>query len=597
MFDKRIVSEARPKWGYLIFSAITAIGISLLAIAQAWIFSRVVAGVFLEGVQLNSLWRSLFLVLGIILLRAVLQWFSEVSAHEGAYRIITDLRERMLHHIFSLGPIYAQGERNGELLITVTEGIESLEEYFSKYLTQLINASAIPLIILAFVFPLDWRSGCILLVTGPLIPFFMMLIGKLAEKKSLQQWQSLSRMSAHFLDILRGMTTLKVFNRDQDQTQVIGRVSEAFRKKTLGVLQIAFLSSLTLELLATLSTALAAVSIGLRLVNGTFAYSQGLFILLLAPDFFNPLRTLAANFHAGLAGVNAYGKIAEILDMPVKINLAAEDSCNTPNNQVIDNKDCSGKKQMDPILPSNFNIMFQQVVLTYQSGENPSLNGISLDIKSGEKVALVGHSGAGKTSIAKLLLRFMDPTSGAILVDGVSLTTISPEKWLEQIAYLPQNPHLFAGSIAENICLGHPSATREEVVSAAIAAQAHNFIEELPDGYQTILGEGGTRLSGGQVQRIAIARAFLKNAPFLILDEATSSLDSESDYAVQQALKKLLQGKTALMIAHRMSTIQHADRIYVLNKGQIVEQGHHETLIQEQGYYYRMFKEYQGEGK
>ena len=580
MLDKRLVHEVKPVWGYLMLTVGLGIGISLLAVAQAWFFSRVVAGVFLEGATLSSVWKFLLILLGIIVLRAAFQGLSETSAHEAAFRIKAILRQRLMSHIVSLGPVYARGERTGELITTVVEGTESLEEYFSKYLPQLILAAVIPLLILGFVFPVDWKSGLILLLTGPLIPVFMILIGKLAEKQSLHQFQSLSWMSAHFLDVLRGLTTLKVFGRSKDQTRVIERVSDSFRKTTLNVLRIAFLSALVLEFLTTMSTALIAVTIGLRLVYGTLTFSAGLFLLLLAPEFYTPLRMLGLNFHAGLSGVNAAGRIFEILDTPL---MSLEENVKVRDDQ-------SGQE-----LSSKFHISFQHVNLTYQAGEAPALKEINLSVFSGERVAFVGPSGAGKTSLAEILLGFIEPSEGNVLVNGEPLKTISLESWREQIAYVPQKPYLFAGSIADNIHLGRPSATFEEVRKAAQDGLAHEFIVALPEGYDTLLGEEGTRLSGGQAQRIVIARAILKDAPLLILDEVTSSLDPASEYAVQQSLKRLMQGKTAIIIAHRLSTVRHADRILVLDKGQIVEQGNHEALISQQGLYYRMVSEYRGE--
>lgn len=574
MFNKRLVREIKPVIGYLLLTVWMSIVIALLVVAQAWFFSRIVAGVFLEGAKLSTIWNSLFLILAIIVLRAIFQWIGEISAHNVSSRIKASFRKHLMSHIVSLGPIYAYGERTGELTTTIVDGIESLEEYFSKYLPQLILTVGIPLIILGFVFPRDWKSGIILLLTGPLIPIFMILIGTMAEKRSLDQWQSLSRMSAHFLDILQGLTTLKVFGRAKDQTRVIERVSDSFRKTTLSVLRIAFLSALLLEFMATMSTALVAVTIGLRLVYGTISYSEGLFLLLLAPEFYTPLRTLGLNFHAGLTGVNAAKRIFAIMDQPI-----------VRENEYVKNVRLS----------SNFELSFEQVSLTYQQDGNPALDGINLSIHSGERIALVGPSGAGKTSIAQLMLRFIEPTEGKIFFNGDLLKTISLTNWRDQIAYVPQHPYLFSGSIAENILLGRPSATIEELTRAAQEGAAHEFIIKLPDGYQTILGEGGTRLSGGQVQRIALARAFLKDAPLLILDEGTSSLDLESEYAVQQALQRLLERKTALIITHRLSTVRQADRIFVLEQGKIVEQGRHEELMSGRGTYNRMVAEYRGE--
>ncbi|OLN27114.1 thiol reductant ABC exporter subunit CydD [Desulfosporosinus metallidurans] len=592
MFDKRLVREGRPVFWYLLLTVGMGIGIALLAVAQAWFFSRIVAEVFLEGANLKTVWNSPFLILAIIVLRASFQWVSEISAHEASSCIKASLRKRLMSHIVSLGPVYARGERTGELITTVVDGIESLEEYFSKYLPQLLLAVGIPQIILGFVFPLDWKSGLILLLTGPLIPVFMILIGKMAETKSLNQWQSLSWMSAHFLDVLQGMTTLKVFGRAKDQTRVIERVSDSFRRTTLSVLRIAFLSALVLEFLATMSTALVAVTIGLRLVYGTLSFSAGLFLLLLAPEFYTPLRSLGLNFHAGLSGVNAAERIFEIMDQPL---MSDDEEKNNNIEKVDDNGENAIRTWRDQVLSSDFHISFNHVSLTYQPGTAPALNEINLSLHTRERIALVGPSGAGKTSIAQLLLRFIEPSEGEIFVNGDLLKTISLENWREQISYVPQNPYLFSGSIAENILMGRPSATVAELTRAAQEGSAHDFILELPDGYQTLLGEGGTRLSGGQAQRIAIARAFLKDAPLLILDEATSSLDPESEYAVQQALKRLSQGRTVLIIAHRLSTVRQVDRILVMEQGQIVEQGNHEELMSEQGLYYRMVREFRGE--
>ncbi|HZK56597.1 MAG TPA: thiol reductant ABC exporter subunit CydD [Desulfosporosinus sp.] len=580
MFDKRLAHEAKPVWGYLILTIGLGLGIALLAVAQAWFFSRVVAEVFLEGATLSSVWNFLMIILGIMVLRGGVQWVSETSAHEAAFRIKINLRTRLMSHLVSLGPVSARGERAGELITTVVDGIESLEDYFSKYLPQLLLSAAIPLLIVAFVFPQDWKSGLILLLTGPLIPLFMILIGKLAEKKSLEQFQSLSWMSAHFLDILRGLTTLKVFGRAKDQTRVIGRVSDSFRKTTLSVLRIAFLSALVLEFLATMSTALVAVTIGLRLVYGTLSFSTGLFLLLLAPEFYTPLRTLGLNFHAGLSGMNAATRIFEILDTPLS---SGEETLKGNRNW------------RTPDLSSDFRISFQHVGLTYQAGEIPALKDINLSLSFGERVALVGPSGAGKTSLAEILLRFVEPSNGDVFVNGEPLKTILPEYWRDLIAYVPQKPYLFAGSIADNIHFGRPSATLEDVENAAREGLAHEFISALPEGYNTLLGEEGTRLSGGQAQRVAIARTILKDAPLLILDEVTSSLDPASEYAVQEALRRLMQGKTVLIIAHRLSTVRQMDRIVVLDKGQIVEQGNHESLMSAQGLYCRMVSEYRGD--
>ncbi|WP_088186169.1 thiol reductant ABC exporter subunit CydD [Desulfosporosinus sp. FKA] len=578
MFDKRLINEGRQVKGYLILTVGLSVGISLLAVAQAWYFSQIVAKVFLAKAPFKAVDHALGLILAIVVVKALFQWSSEVCAHEAALRVKSDLRQRLLQKIFALGPFYVRGEKSGEVISTIVGGTDALEDYFAKYLPQLLIAVGIPLIILAFVFPLDWKSGSILLLTGPLIPIFMVMIGKLAEKKSLQQWQRLSWMSGHFLDILRGITTLKLFGRAKDQIRVIARVSESFRESTLSVLRIAFLSALVLEFLATMSTALVAVAIGLRLVYGTLSFSSGLFLLLLAPEFYTPLRTLGLNFHAGLSGVNAADRIFEILNVP-QPNLSIEPNSDTRHSR---------------ILADDYQIKFDHVTLTYEQEDTPALQDITVFLNCRETIALVGPSGAGKTSLVQLVMGFIQPSEGQISVNGELLQAISPNIWREQIGYVSQNPYLFAGSILENITLGKPEATMNEIIKAAESANAHNFIMTFPRGYHTILGEGGYRLSGGQAQRIAMARIFLKNPPLLIFDEPTSSLDLVSEKAVQEALWNLAQGKTTIIIAHRLNTIRQANRILVLDQGRIVEEGNHDGLMIKRGLYYQLVQKARG---
>lgn len=396
------------------------IGIAILAVGQVWLVSQVIAQVFLQGATLVQVRNSLIGIIGIIGVRAVLQFFSEMSAREAAIRFKENLRERFLKQLLGLGPVYTRGERAGELLNTAVEGIEALDDYFSRYIPQLASAVFIPLLILGFVFPLDFKSGIILLLTGPLIPFFMILIGKLAEKKSLQQWQSLSRMSAHFLDMLQGLTTLKVFGRSKDQAKVIGRVSESFRKATLGVLKIAFLSAFVLEFLAMISTALVAVTLGLRLINATIAYSEALFLLILAPEFYLPLRTLGSQFHARLSGENAAKRIFEVLELESEISCLKEEV------------EVNGKEQGKRVQTKNQDnaeekgslLSFKHVDLRYDQDAETVLDDICFEVRSGERIALVGPSGAGKSSILQILLRFIEPTRGEVWVNGTSLNHI-----------------------------------------------------------------------------------------------------------------------------------------------------------------------------
>lgn len=576
MIDKRLLRETRGVSLFLITTIILGIAVAGLAVAQARAFAQIVAMVFLMGAKLAEVKNLLLIILGILVLRGILQWLSEVLAHEAARRVKENLRERLLDKLIRIGPLYVQGERAGELVNTAVEGIEALEDYFARYIPQLALAGLIPIFILFYVFPLDFKSGLILLLTGPLIPVFMMLIGKLAEKKSLQQWRVLSWMSAHFLDMLQGLTTLKTFGRSKDQARVIGRVSDSFRKATLSVLRIAFLSALVLEFLATISTAIVAVALGLRLVYGQISFEEALFLLVIAPEFYQPLRNLGLQFHASLSGVNAANRIFEILDIDDQSDEALSEEARNLE------------------IPSDINLTFNQVTLKYEEHGASALKNVSFNVNAGERVALVGPSGAGKSTIFSLLMGFIKPTNGEIKISEIPLDRFILTQWRTQVAYVSQRPYLFSGTIAENIRLACPEASDLEIEMAAKQAAAHDFIIALPQGYQTIVGEGGARLSGGQAQRIAIARAFLKNAPLLLLDEATEGLDAESEQVIENSLSELMKGRTVLMIAHRLHTVYQADRILVLDQGTIAETGTHFELLARCGLYSRFVQEYRG---
>ncbi|MFZ5909871.1 MAG: thiol reductant ABC exporter subunit CydD [Chloroflexota bacterium] len=566
---RRLLSLARETRLALALTILSGFLAGLLTIWQAWLLSNTVNEVFLAGQTLSQVWDLLRLMLFVITGRALLTWLNEVSANAVAVRIKTDLRERLFAHIQALGPAYTRSERTGELTTAAVEGIEALDAYFSQYLPQLVITALVPLSILVFVFPIDLLSGVVMLVTAPLIPFFMILIGKGAEIVTKRQYETLSRLSAHFLDSLQGLTTLKIFGQSKPHAKNIEKVSEQFRDATMQVLRITFLSALALELLATISTAVIAVEVGLRLLYARMDFLQALFILVLAPEFYLPLRMLGLRFHAGMDGTAAARRIYEILDLEIR-------------EQKIESSESVG-------LISTLEL--SNLAFTYPNESIPALQGVDLRTKAGQHVALVGKTGAGKSTLVNLLLGFIQPTEGSITLNQKS--SITNYELRNHIAWVPQRPHLFHDTIAANIRLGNPDASQEQLETAAKAASLHDFIASLPDGYETVIGEGGARLSGGQAQRLALARAFLKDAPILILDEPTSSLDPETEVLLEESTRQLMQGRTTITIAHRLNTIFQSDQIIVLDQGHIVEQGAHRELIANNGLYASMVKTYE----
>lgn len=536
---------------------------TVATVIQMTLLAGIIGRVFLSDAGLGELRTPLTLLFGAVILRPVLLWSKEVVSRRGAARAKLGLRNSLFAHAIQLGPAYAAGERTGELATTAVEGVERLDPYFASYLPQIFLSVLTPLLIAGYVLFLDPLSGAVLLVTGPAIPVLMILIGRHTEEHTRDQWEALSRMGAHFLDTLRGLTTLKVFGRSGAERERVARVSEDFRERTMSVLRYAFLSGLALEFIATVSIALVAVLLAIRLLYAGMPFQTAFLVLLLAPEFYRPLRDLGASRHAGMEGKAAAGRIMEILRTPVA--KAADKGGDIESGQAL------------PAAAPE--IRLEDLGYTYPQSGRPAVSGLNLTLPAGGTTALVGPSGSGKSTLAGLLLRFLEPDEGEIQANGVPIGALSPERWRENVAYVPQSPYLFYGTVAENIRLARPNAGQEAVERAARLAGASEFIEGLPEGYDTPLGERGARLSAGQAQRIAIARAFLKDAPFLVLDEPASSLDPESERRIEEAVEYLARERTVLVVAHRLNTARAADRVVVLEDARIVETGTHEELL------------------
>ncbi len=569
--DQRLLREAntaRPN----LFGSLFANGfLSIVIVVQAKLLSQVISGVFLNRQTLSDVSGQLWLLLVVIALRGVTTYFGSRASAQLATQVKQNLRERLLAHLYRLGPIHHRNEQSGDLVLTATEGVEKLDGYYRDYLPGLFTALFLPFLMLLVVLPIDLLTFSVLLITAPLIPFFMALIGMAAGALAKRQFLGMRTLSTYFVDVMQGLTTLKLFNRSQYQVESIGRMTDQFRKATMRVLRVAFISALTLEMLATLSVAIVAVEIGVRLLNGGIGFQNALFLLVIAPEFYLPLRALGAKFHNATEGKAAAERVFSLLDT------ASSSTEQTSQLKTV---------------PTHMHIRFEDVSLTYAENAASSLDHLSFEIKPGQFVALVGISGSGKTSLTNLLLRFLSPTSGRITINGHDLGAIPTEIWRENIAWVSQSPYLFNITLSENIRFGRPDATEAELIAAAQSAGAHDFILKLPDGYQTICGERGLRLSGGQAQRIALARALLRKAPLLILDEPTSSLDPDSESAVLRGLKEVASDRTILLITHRLSMAVSADQIIVLEKGKIVEQGTHTQLMTADGLYTQLFSKF-----
>lgn len=535
------------------------------AALQAGILSQVIARVFLGHRSFAEVSGLLSWLLVLIAIRLLLTWGGGAAGIRLARRVKDDLRQRLAHRVLDLGPLHLR-QPAGEVETLAIDGIDALDPYFSQYLPGVAQAAVSPLIFLAFVFPIDPLSGFILLVTAPLIPLFMVLIGGWAQALTRRQFLRLSRMSAYFLDVIQGLATLKMFGRSREQAQVVFQMSDRYRKTTMGVLQVAFLSALALEMIATLSTAVIAVSIGLRLLYGWVEFAPALFVLILAPEYYAPLRQLGARFHAGMSGVEAAHKLFALLEPGEAAVLTIEDNPR-PSAKSADSLSLPHRIVVSPNPPE---IVLHNISFTYPGSPAPVLEDISFTLPPGQITVLMGPNGSGKSTLAALLLRFSEPSGGAILVDGQDLTNQPPDVWRERVAWLPQHPYLFPGTIAENIRLAQPQATLEDVVDAAQQAGADAFIRSLPQGYDTPLGERGARLSAGQAGRLALARAFLRPASLLILDEPTAHLDSKNAAGIEEAIVRLAQGRTVLWIAHHTGHFAFAHKVVSLGGEQSV---------------------------
>ncbi|MEV7329220.1 thiol reductant ABC exporter subunit CydD [Micromonospora sp. NPDC093244] len=542
-FDPRLlrrVPAARRDLAVLALLGVLAAG---LIVAQATALSAVLATAF-DG-RLDR--PALAGFLATVAARSALVWAQGTVSARVAATVKATLRADLLGAVGRHGPGWVAGQRAGQLATLAGRGMDALDAYFTGYLPQLVLSVTVPLAVLARIVLADWSSALIIALTLPLIPVFGALLGWQAQAATERQWRRLSLLGGHFLDMVAGLPTLRAFGRARAQTEVVRRMADGHRVATMKTLRIAFLSALVLELVATLSVALVAVPVGIRLLGGGLALQTALLVLLLTPEAYLPLRAAGSRFHASMEGLAALDEALTVSATPTPPR-AAEGAA-TPD----------GRGE----------IRFESVTVAYE--RTTALRDVALTIRPGERIAIIGPSGAGKSTLLGLLLGFVTPTSGRITVDGVDLAAADPDAWRRQLAWVPQRAHLFAASLADNIRLGAPDTPTEALTAAVRDAALDDVVAALPDGLDTLLGERGHGLSSGQRQRVALARAFLRDAPVVLLDEPTARLDTASETVVLDATRRLVAGRTALLVAHRPALLADADRILRIEDGRLTE--------------------------
>lgn len=536
--DPRLMRYAHSARRYVVLSVLLGVLTAGLVLAQAVLLARSISDVYLGGATLEDL-RAPMVLLGLVVLgRAAVAWAQESAAHHASAQVRSQLRRQLFAHASRLGPVWLSGERSGELTTLATRGIDALEGYFSRYLPQLVLACLVPWAVLAVVVPADLLAGLTIVLTLPLIPVFMVLVGLHARRRMDRQWRALERLSGHFLDVVAGLPTLKVFGRAKAQAAAVGDTTERYRVATMGTLRLAFLSALVLELLATLSVALVAVGVGLRLVEGGLSLQTALLVLILAPEAYQPLRQVGVHYHASAEGLAAAERVFAVLETPPPVGGTRTDV-----------PDLRGTR-----------LSVRDLTVRHDDATTPMLAGFSMDVRPGELLAVTGASGAGKSTLLAVLAGLVAPSSGRVTVGDVDLTDLDREAWWRHLTWLPQRPAFVAGTVADNVRLADPQAS-DAAVARALAEAGADFVLALAAGQDTVLGAGGAGLSAGQRQRVALARAFLRDTPLVLLDEPTAGLDAATEAHVVAALHRLAVGRTVVVVAHRPALVAAADRV------------------------------------
>jgi ATP-binding cassette, subfamily C, bacterial CydD len=602
---RRLLAESwfgSARW-YLVAAVSCGIALTGLIIGQAGLLAHVLATAA-TGVGTAALAGTLIVLLVVVAARAAASYGGEVSALRAAVVVKDGLRSRLLTRALDRGPHWLGRQPPGAIAALATSGLDSLDSYYSRYLPQMLLAVVVPVAVIASMLAVDWISGLIVVVTLPVIPVFAVLIGLRTKAQTRRNWARLARLSGHFLDVVAGLATLKVFGRAKAQEQIIGRVTDEYRASVMASLRVAFLSALVLELAAAVATALVAVEVGLRLLYGHLDYPTALFLLLLTPEAFLPVRNAAAAFHASADGTAAAKQVFEILDtetLDTEPNAPIESTASPTASAASQTKPTDHQpspatnppsrttspashptsppsRTTSPAAPAAWRepdlriepIRLDSVTLAYPGRPTPVIERASLTIWPGDRITLIGSNGAGKTTLLEALLLYLEPQSGRLLAGDTEVSAVPADRWREQIGWLPQKPALFPWSVAENITLGRPEADRAAVERAAGLAGATTFIASLPQGYDTQLGERALRLSAGERRKIALARLFLRDVPLLLLDEPTAHLDQTSAVEVEAAIDTLAAGRTVITVTHRLPA-HVTGRVLLLEGGSVRE--------------------------
>jgi thiol reductant ABC exporter CydD subunit len=520
---------------------------ALIIVVQATAIAAVAARGF-DGAPLAGVGAGVALVAGLAALRGACAWGFEVAGRRAAGDVLSGLRLELVEQRLRRRPAALDGAESAEVAATAVQGVDALEAYFARYLPQLVLAAIVPVVVIAWSLAVDPIAGLLMLVTLPLVPLFMILVGAYTERRTRRRWRALTALAASFADAVRGLPTLRGFNRSGAEGEALAARSDEYRRATLGTLRVTFLSGAVLDLAATLGVALVAVAVGLRLVSGDIGLQAGLTVLLLAPEVYLPLRGLGAQYHASADGLAVADRLLGLIEAPAPPRAG----------------------RAVPPRPDRAPVRFERVSYAYPTREGTVLHDVDLELPPRATTALIGPSGAGKSTVANLLLGFADPLAGRITVGGVDLAHCDPPEWRRSLAWVPQRPTLFRGTVAENIALGAPA---DRVGTAARMAGAHEFIQRLESGYETVVGDGGTPLSAGETRRLALARAFARDAPLLILDEPTADLDRESAQIIERAVTQRAGERTILLITHDPHLARLADHVVGLVSGRVVAQG------------------------